>query len=229
MRDDVLCGVEEPVAPNEMLSHATGDGGSFNLATFGVPKLNRYSFVWTQHKPAVPALLEKMLADNHISNAMLVGWSHGETGFDRIKNLRLTRALARSGWEIQEQGDLGLGAKSRSHLGLEALPILAPPQIAWAAALGDFPSLANLLQAPFASTIRAFCVFKCMSPSVMMLQQLASMRAGIVYPEQGPEDHHGLVVIWPDSLMTSISALLAAGEIAEIRTGGDAASVWLGR
>jgi len=228
MRDDVLCGVEEPVASNEMM-HATGDDGESSLATFGVPKLNRYSFVWARHKPVVPALLEQLLAANRISDAVLLGWSYGETGFDRIKNLRLTRALARSGWEVRDDGKLGLGIKSQSCLGLDAVPIPAPPRVGWAAALGQFPSLAHLLEAPFASTIRRFCVFHRMRPSVRMLQQLASSGAGIAYPAQGSEDHHGLVVIWPNSLMTAIWALLAAGEITEIRTGDAAASVWLGR
>src|SRR4051794_12413591 len=49
----IVCGVEEPIQPNEMLYAANerDDGLSFELARFTDPRLNRYSFVLLEFDP----------------------------------------------------------------------------------------------------------------------------------------------------------------------------------
>ena len=226
MTGGIRCGLEEPLQPNEQIL-ATDPSGAPRLATFSVPGLNRYSFVWARAEPIPFDFLEVLLGYDRGQRGLVVGWHHDLMGAYRVRSFGIERALAAAGWETQGEQGLGLGCKTLRKLENGVFPSVSTPTLGWFVMVGGALSLAELREDPFVATIRSFCRTSKLEPSRKFLAGLVPESVSIAYPMQGPSDVHGIVLVSSSPLSKHIESLQASRVISAVWRGESAVSVWL--
>ena len=229
----VICGLEEPLAPNQQLNAVGDEPGTIILADFGVEGLCRYSFTWHSDgadRMAQAAGILAPFADHLQAGAQwLIGWKHRLEGDYRFRSLRLKRKLEAAGWDVFACEDLGLSLKSLALTdGAELTPPeLEPVQSGWAILFGRQISSQRLAEAPFDSTLRTFALTFRLEPSRAFLTELARRKSGAAYPAKGPSGLPGLVIISPKPASDVITRLLSRGLIHDVLAAEQAPGVWL--
>ena len=225
------CGVEEPLSPNQQLTAASDR--TIELAEFGIPKLNRYSFVANDTSPEAMNLLVYILS--RVVSALatealwLTAWEHHDSGDLDIRTRVLNSRLTTAGWKIGIVDGIGIGVKPIPKSTIEMkVPAELGDRLGWAVILGRHHDPQAFMQSPLLRTLKFFASNRRFCPSREFLERFDGEMSGLAYLAHNSSDMRvGLVLVLPVSLQLMLRRLLEEKIVSKIYRNADASVAWL--
>ena len=225
------CGVEEPLSPNQQLT-AVSDR-TIELAEFGIPELNRYSFVADDTSPeamnSLVHILSRVVSSLATEALWLTAWEHHDSGDLHIRTRVLSSRLTTAGWTVGIADGIGIGVKPipKSTIEMKVPPELGN-RLGWAVILGQHHDPQAFMQSPLLRTLKVFASNRRLCPGREFLERLDGEMRGLAYlAHNGSDMRAGLVLVLPVSLQLMLRRLLEEKIVSKIYRNADASEAWL--
>lgn len=235
----MICGVEEPLLPNECIYALNEETDALKLSHLSLPSLNRYSFLWLgnfQERQAkteelLQAILRHTLQINERSAYWISAWGVPSHGTARQKQTMMNYDLYSSKlrtaehWEIsREEGadDTCLNVA------------IKPVDVAWLNGfspsdyeganrsrllllIGTVPASSEIMKGPARPVLQHMATYGSVAPSEPFLFWLADRELTLIY--RSDQDHHGPGLIYVGAERLPIELFLENGILQRVTTG----------